>query len=119
MIPRILPVEHRPAWQAQLASAVRSVDKVLEMLHIEPPATMIPLLQHDFPLRVPHSFVGRMVPGDSRDASTLSLTVSELPGATIPELGEKDSHGASVWIVKDKSTPAAQELATSKKLKGL
>ena len=73
MIPRILPAEHRPAWQEQLACAVRSVDELLEMLNIECPASITPLLQHDFPLRVPRSFVRRMVRGDCRDPLLLQV----------------------------------------------
>jgi EF-P beta-lysylation protein EpmB len=73
MIPRIQPAEHRPAWQEQLASAVRSVDELLQLLHIEPSAAATPLLQHDFPLRVPHSFVQRMVHGDCQDPLLLQV----------------------------------------------
>ena len=73
MIPRIQPLEHRPAWQEQLAMAVRSVDELLQLLQIDPAAAKIRPLQSDFPLRVPRGFIQRMVKGDSRDPLLLQV----------------------------------------------
>ncbi|MEN8205698.1 MAG: EF-P beta-lysylation protein EpmB [Pseudomonadota bacterium] len=73
MIPRIQPPEHRPAWQEQLASAVRSVDELLQLLQIDPALAKIRPLQNDFPLRVPHGFIRRMSRGDSRDPLLLQV----------------------------------------------
>ena len=93
MIPRIQPAEHRPAWQEQLASAVRSVDELLQLLHIDPTTAATPLLQHDFPLRVPHSFVQRMVHGDGQDPLLLQVLpvaeeLHEAAGFSSDPLGE-------------------------------
>ena len=73
MIPRIQPLEHRPAWQEQLATAVRSVDELLQLLQIDPAVAKIRPLQSDFPLRVPRGFIQRMVKGDSRDPLLLQV----------------------------------------------
>ena len=73
MIPRIQPSEHRPAWQEQLASAVKSVNELLQLLQIDPELAKIRPLQNDFPLRVPHGFIQRMARGDSRDPLLLQV----------------------------------------------
>jgi len=73
MIPRIQPSEHRPAWQEQLARAVKSVDELLQLLQIDPELAIIRPLQNDFPLRVPHGFIQRMTRGDSRDPLLLQV----------------------------------------------
>ncbi len=67
MIPRILHPEHRPAWQLQLARAVRSADELLRLLDIDPARHRIHPLASDFPLRVPRGFVARMARGDIHD----------------------------------------------------
>ena len=73
MIPRIQPSEHRPAWQEQLARAVKSVNELLQLLQIDPELAKIRPLQNDFPLRVPHGFIQRMARGDSRDPLLLQV----------------------------------------------
>ena len=73
MIPRIQPSEHRPAWQEQLAGAVKSVDELLQLLQIDPDLAKTRPLQSDFPLRVPHGFIQRMARGDSRDPLLLQI----------------------------------------------
>ena len=73
MIPRIQPSEHRPAWQEQLARAVKSVDELLQLLQINPELAKIRPLQNDFPLRVPRGFIQRMARGDSRDPLLLQV----------------------------------------------
>lgn len=96
MIPRIHPPEHRPAWQEQLATAVRSVDELLQLLQIDPAAAKIRPLQCDFPLRVPHGFIQRMVKGDSRDPLLLQVLpvaqeAEEIAGFTCDPLDELDA----------------------------
>jgi EF-P beta-lysylation protein EpmB len=53
--------------------AVRSVDELLQLLQIDPAMVKIRPLQSDFPLRVPHGFIRRMVKGDSRDPLLLQV----------------------------------------------
>jgi EF-P beta-lysylation protein EpmB len=67
MIPRISQAEYRSDWQAQLSNAVRSVFELLQLLEIEPGQLDILPQAGNFPLRVPHSFVRRMVRGDIHD----------------------------------------------------
>lgn len=67
MIPRIPDPEHRPAWQLELARAVRSADELLRLLDIDPAACRVRPLVGDFPLRVPRGFVARMARGDIND----------------------------------------------------
>jgi len=67
MIPRIQSPEHRPAWQSLLADTVKSANELLELLGIDPGQLENQPLTNDFPLRVPRSFVRRMVKGDVHD----------------------------------------------------
>ena len=53
--------------------AVRSVDELLQLLQIDPAMATIRPLQSNFPLRVPHGFIQRMVKGDSRDPLLLQV----------------------------------------------
>jgi EF-P beta-lysylation protein EpmB len=73
MIPRIDPPEHRPAWQEQLATAVRSVEELLQLLEIDPAKAKVQPLQNEFPLRVPRGFIQRMTKGDYRDPLLLQV----------------------------------------------
>ncbi|MGB5305197.1 MAG: EF-P beta-lysylation protein EpmB [Gammaproteobacteria bacterium] len=67
MIPRIPDPEHTPAWQQALAGAVKSADELLGLLDIDPAHPGVRPLLNDFPVRVPHSFIRRMVKGDIHD----------------------------------------------------
>ena len=49
-----------PAWQAELARAVRSGNELLTLLDLDPEHVNIRPLAADFPLRVPRGFVRRM-----------------------------------------------------------
>lgn len=96
MIPRIQPLEHRPAWQEQLATAVRSVDELLQLLQIDPAVEKIRPMQSDFPLRVPRGFIQRMVKGDSRDPLLLQVLpvaqeANDATGFTPDPLDELDA----------------------------
>jgi L-lysine 2,3-aminomutase len=94
MIPRIHPSEHRTAWQEQLTMAVRSVEELLQLLQIDPAIAKIQPLQNEFPLRVPHGFIQRMVKGDSRDPLLLQVLpvfqeTLEVAGFTADPLDER------------------------------
>lgn len=76
--------------------AVRSVDELLQLLQIDPAMAKIRPLQSDFPLRVPHGFVQRMVKGDSRDPLLLQVLplaqeVEEVAGFRHDPLHELDA----------------------------
>ncbi|MGB5259224.1 MAG: EF-P beta-lysylation protein EpmB [Gammaproteobacteria bacterium] len=78
IIPRSGKSEHMPAWQVELAHAVRSGDELLRRLEIEPGQVNTRPWSADFPLRVPRGFVRRMRRGDPRDPLLLQvLPVSE------------------------------------------
>jgi EF-P beta-lysylation protein EpmB len=62
-----------PAWQLELARAVRSAEELLNLLGIEPEELNIRPLSADFPLRVPRGFVRRMKHGDPRDPLLLQV----------------------------------------------
>ena len=96
MIPLIQPLEHRPAWQQQLATAVRSVDELLQLVQVHPGTTTLRPLQNDFPLRVPHGFIQRMAKGDSRDPLLLQVLpvareMEDVAGFTQDPLHEVDT----------------------------
>lgn len=67
MIPRIQDPEHTHTWQQALAGAVKSAEELLGLLDINPAHPDVKPLLSDFPIRVPHSFVKRMVRGDIHD----------------------------------------------------
>ncbi|WP_422490320.1 EF-P beta-lysylation protein EpmB [Endozoicomonas sp. ALE010] len=55
-------------WQTQLAGAITSPEQLLVMLQLSP-ALLSPALKacQEFPLRVPHAYIQRMVPGNPDD----------------------------------------------------
>ncbi len=74
MITGSIDLVQTESWQQQLAKAVRSPRQLLGMLKIEP--QQIPSLDSselDFPLRVPLSYVERMVSSDPRDPLLLQV----------------------------------------------
>lgn len=73
IIPRIHEAEHMPAWQSELANAVRSTDELLQLLAIEPGSVKIGPLADGFPLRVPRGFVRRMQSGNAQDPLLLQV----------------------------------------------
>ena len=73
IIPRTGKTEHTPAWQLEMAQAVRSGDELLHLLDIEPGQLNIRPLTGDFPLRVPRGFVQRMSRGDPHDPLLLQV----------------------------------------------
>jgi len=63
-----------PAWQQQLAAAVRDPVELLALLDLRPEdlgpdisAAGLAAAAQDFPVRVPHSFIARMRRGDPQD----------------------------------------------------
>jgi EF-P beta-lysylation protein EpmB len=81
------PRRGMPAWQREMAAAVRDVDELLGLLGLSPadfPAPYADALAaaRDFPLRVPHAFVERMRPRDPADPlllQVLPLAAEKLP----------------------------------------
>lgn len=68
MITRTSPSWHTDDWQKSLARAIRDPAELLEQLEL--PVTLLAAAQaaaRDFPLLVPHSYVGRMRRGDPQD----------------------------------------------------
>lgn len=73
MIPLKSVTNQTPGWQTMLSRAVKSVDELLDLLKIEPASMKIQTRDSEFPLRVPHSFVNRMTPGDVLDPLLLQV----------------------------------------------
>jgi len=96
IIPRMDQPEHVPAWQTSLARAVGSVDALLGLLRIDP-AQLPECDRHSaFPLRVPHSFVARMEPGNAgdpllRQVLPLAVEAAGAPGYLPDPLGEQQT----------------------------
>lgn len=93
MIPRITTAKHIPAWQTELALAIRSSRELFDMLEIIPPADYPEALPTDFPLRVPRGFVSRMRTGDINDPllrQVLPIADEHYPveGYSVDPLGE-------------------------------
>jgi len=60
--------QHRPTWQTALAQAIRDPAVLLQQLRL--PMDLLPAAQaaaRQFPLRVPHSYLQRITPGDLDD----------------------------------------------------
>lgn len=68
MIPRSTAARQPSAWQRELAGAVTDPLELLDRLDLDP-ALAVPARRaaHQFPLRVPHSFIRRMRRGDPAD----------------------------------------------------
>ncbi len=74
--PRMIPTKdqllHTPPWQQELARAVTSRRELLDSLGL-PDTGADRSAQDGFPLRVPHSFISRMEPGNPRDPLLLQV----------------------------------------------
>lgn len=60
--------QHQSTWQSELAKVIRDPAQLLEILGL--PMELLPAAHAAaslFPLRVPHSYVQRMIPGDPHD----------------------------------------------------
>lgn len=100
MIP-LADIQRESDWQAQLRNVVSSGEELLSLLGINAAASgFSTLASADFSLKVPHSFVSRMRPGDSRDPLLLQvlshqaelLQVSGFNDDPVGEVGEAISH---------------------------
>lgn len=68
IIPRTEPAGQTPDWQRELARAIREPSVLLKALSL--PASLLPAAEaacRDFPLRVPHHYLQRIVPGTLND----------------------------------------------------
>ncbi|MFO7604610.1 MAG: EF-P beta-lysylation protein EpmB [Gammaproteobacteria bacterium] len=68
MIHRTAAAGQTPAWQRELATAIRAPAELLQALQL--PLDLLPAAEaasRDFPLRVPHSYLRRMLPGNPAD----------------------------------------------------
>ena len=81
-------------WQYQLRNVITSADELLRLLNLNAQDVGISTAAcADFPLKVPHSFVRRMQPGDAQDPLLLQVlaTRQELtaaPGYSTDPVGE-------------------------------
>jgi EF-P beta-lysylation protein EpmB len=96
MIPRMQTSRHMPAWQSALNQAVSSVRELLRLLNLEDSTPAVCPDAREFPLRVPHSLVRRMVPGNRHDpllrqVLPLPEEWEETPGFDRDPLGERES----------------------------
>ncbi|MEH6586955.1 MAG: EF-P beta-lysylation protein EpmB [Halioglobus sp.] len=100
MIP-LADIQRESDWQAQLRNVVSSGEELLSLLGINAAASgFSTLASADFPLKVPHSFVSRMRPGDSRDPLLLQVLshraeLLQVPGFSddpVGEVGDAISH---------------------------
>lgn len=97
MITGSLPTKYTPAWQTELARAIRDPAELLRRLNLDigwlPAARRAARL---FPLRVPLGFVARMKPGDASDpllrqVLPLDAECAEAPGFTVDPVGDLDA----------------------------
>jgi EF-P beta-lysylation protein EpmB len=94
MIPRMQNSRHIPAWQTALNHAVSSVQELLTLLRLDDSVPALCPDVRDFPLRVPHSFVRRMEPGNREDPLLRQVLPApeewrESPGFHRDPLGEQ------------------------------
>lgn len=111
MIPRTVPTCQSQTWQEQLADLIRDPEELCKVLALDfgefKQQHMAGMLaaQQSFELRVPRSFVRRMVPGDLQDPLLLQVLpqgqeVLDQPGFTADPLAEKAANRAPGIIQK-------------------
>ena len=86
---------HIPAWQTALNQAVGSVQELLGLLRLDDTVVALCPDGRDFPLRVPHSFVCRMQPGNAEDPLLRQVLPApeewlDSPGFHRDPLGERE-----------------------------
>ena len=98
MIPRSEPLVHAISWQAQLSNSITSVAHLLKITgnNIEE-ARQRSSSDLDFTVRVPHSFVERIVPGDLSDpllqqVLPLKVETAQTPGYLTDPLAESSAN---------------------------
>ena len=95
MIPLKVPLRQAPAWQIALAQAIRDPHELMHLLNLEPallPAACV--AARLFPLRVPRSFVTRMVKGNAddpllRQVLPLAQECQPVSGYSIDPVGDR------------------------------
>ena len=88
MIP-LLDIEHAGNWQSQLRAAVSSGEELLRLLDLPLDSSgYSDLAAADFPVKVPHSFISRMQPGNPNDP--LLRQVLGHPDELLPAAGFSD-----------------------------
>lgn len=90
------------SWQRQLSGAIRHLDELLALLGLDPataPPELAPALaaSQSFPLRVSHSWLNRIRPGDwsdplLRQVLPLATELDPWPGYSDDPLAERDSN---------------------------
>jgi EF-P beta-lysylation protein EpmB len=84
----------QPGWQQQLARAITDSDELLARLRLDAGEFAgHPAAARDFPLRVTHSYLAKMRPGDPRDPLLLQVMASadelrETPGFSHDPVGD-------------------------------
>ena len=96
MIPRSLPVQQTVKWQKELSEAVTDPGTLLDILKIARSDDISLDAARTFPLRVPHSFIARMRPGNQDDPllkQVLPITkeLEILPGYSSDPLQESQA----------------------------
>jgi len=96
MIPQTIATWQTSCWKEELRDAITDPLELLARLDISEVELKAPLLHtSNFPMRVPESFVRRMIPGDANDPLLLQVLPTEReltsgPGFTRDPLQEKD-----------------------------
>jgi EF-P beta-lysylation protein EpmB len=95
-------------WRKILADTVSSLDELLDMVDLDAAELESLELQQraaaQFPLRVPRTYVSRMVPGDARDPLLLQVLPSaaeleQVEGFSLDPLGEAESR-VQLWSLQ-------------------
>nr|WP_019589310.1 MULTISPECIES: EF-P beta-lysylation protein EpmB [unclassified Thioalkalivibrio] len=100
MITRTPPATHTPRWQHSLATAIRDPATLARRLSLAP--EHLPGMQAghaSFPIRVPESWLARIVPGEPKDpllrqVLPLAEETDEVPGFVADPVGDHDALAA-------------------------
>ncbi|MEO2013007.1 MAG: EF-P beta-lysylation protein EpmB [Fuerstiella sp.] len=97
----------RPAWQRQLAEAIRDPQELLARLQLpsESPAVPAAAAVQGFPTLVPHSFLARMEPGNRNDPLLLQVLpvaaeADQVFGFTADPVGDSSARAAAGMLHK-------------------
>jgi EF-P beta-lysylation protein EpmB len=95
LVPATIQLAQSPDdWQHQLRNVITSADELLRLLSLSAVDVGISSAAcADFPLKVPHSFVQRMRPGDPQDPLLLQVLATQqemngTPGYSVDPVGE-------------------------------
>ena len=85
MIPRIVPADKTPGWQASLAMAITDPDQLLKQLELAPSCSSAArAAQQQFRLKVPLSYLQRIRKGDRDDPLLLQVLPRAIEMQTQP-----------------------------------